>query len=306
MIRYLRHSDIDKAWWDTRIAASHSPLWYARSAVLDAASPGWDALVDDASGAVMPLTHDRKWGFGYLYQPFSVQRLGVFAPTPDAALVGAFLHAIPARFKLWDIMLHGSECVGQPDPVVLMERTNMVLELGSDIATLRAAYSDSHKRGLRKWSAEGEVCTIAAGAFLDIVTSSAQFKQWGITSKQVATLQRIVHVAEEQGDGRFIGVKRGDEWLSVGLFVEWAGRIIFLKGLTTEAGRGVFALHRIMDHVIAARAGTHAVLDMAGGHAPELRRFYAGFGAQPSLYLHAGYNRLPQPLRWIKQRSNGV
>lgn len=306
MIRYLRHSDIDKAWWDTRIAASHAPLWYARSAVLDAASPGWDALVDDASGAVMPLTHDSKWGSSYLYQPFAVQRLGVFAAQYDAAQVGAFLSAVPAKFKLWDIMLHSVGCVGQPQDVVLQERTTMELALGPDVATLRAAYSVSHKRGLRKWSAEGEVCTIAPGAFLDIVSSSAQFKQWGITSKQVATLQRIVHVAEELGDGRFIGVKRGDEWLSVGLFVEWAGRIIFLKGLTTEAGRGAFALHRIMDHVIAAEAGTNAVLDMAGGHAPELRRFYAGFGAQPSLYLHAGYNRLPQPLRWIKQRNDGV
>jgi hypothetical protein len=306
VIRYLRHNEIDKTWWDGRIASSHAPLWYALSAVLDAASPGWDALVDDASGAVMPLTHDRKWGMRYLYQPFAVQRLGVFAATPDAVQVGAFLHAVPACFKLWDIMLHDAECAGQPETVVLKERTNMVLELGSDAATLRATYGDSHKRGLRKWGGDGEVCTISPDAFLDIVSGSAQFKQWGITPKQVATLQRMAQVAEAMGNGRFLGLERGGEWLAVGLFVFWGGRIIFLKGLATEAGRGMFALHRIMDSVIASEAGTRAVLDMAGGHAPELRRFYTGFGARPSLYLHAGYNRLPQPLRWIKQRSDGV
>lgn len=306
VIRYLRHSEIDKAWWDERIENSQAPLWYALSAVLDAASPGWDALVDDASGAVMPLTHDRKWGMQYLYQPFAVQRLGVFGPTPDAAQVGAFLQAVPARFKLWDIMLHGAECVGQPDAVVLKERTNMILDLGPDAGTLRAAYGESHRRGLRKWSGEGEVCAIDPGAFMDIVSGSAQFKQWGITPKQVATLQRIVQVADALGNGRFLGLKRGSDRLAVGLFVVWGGRVIFLKGLSTEAGRGAFALHRILDSVIAEEAGTSGLLDMAGGHAPELRRFYAGFGAQPSLYLHAGYNRLPQPLRWIKQRSDGV
>ncbi len=306
MIRYLSHGDIDKVWWDTRIAACHAPLWYARSAVLDAASPGWDALVDDASSAVMPLCHDRKWGISYLYQPFAVQRLGVFAARPDAAQVGAFLHAVPARFKLWDIFLNSPHCEGQPDPVVLQERTTMELELGPDASALRAAYGASHKRGLRKWSGVGEVCAISPGNFLKIVSGSAQFKQWGITPKQVGTLQRIARVADSLGNGRFLGLQHGSEWLGVGLFVTWGGRTIFLKGLTTEAGRGAFALHRIMDSVIADEAGTKALLDMAGGHAPELRRFYAGFGARPSLYLHAGYNRLPQPLRWIKQRSNGV
>ena len=44
MIQHLRHKAIDKRWWDDRIASSQSPLWYARSAVLDAASPGWDAF----------------------------------------------------------------------------------------------------------------------------------------------------------------------------------------------------------------------------------------------------------------------
>lgn len=306
MIRYVPHREIDKAWWDTRIVASHTPLWYGLSAVLDAASPGWDALVDDSSGAVMPLTHDRKLGVSYLYQPFAVQRLGVFTPEHDPALVGAFLQAIPARFKLWDIMLNSVGCVGQPGAVRLLERTNMELDLGAEVIALRAAYSDSHKRGLRKWGGEGEVVDLLPGEFLKVLEGSEQFKQWGISGKQQGALQRLAHVAYSRGEGRFFGLKVDEGYLAVALFVHWGGRVIFLKGLATEAGRGVFALHRIMDHMITAEAGKQAVLDMAGGHAPQLRRFYAGFGARPSLYLHARYDRLPQPLRWIKQRSDGV
>lgn len=306
MIRHLRHADIDKAWWDTRILASSSPLWYARAAVLDAASPGWEALVDDGTLAVMPLTQGRKWGLSYLYQPFAVQRLGVFAPIHDAAQVGAFLSAIPRHFRLWDIYLNTVGCTGQPTDVLLQERTNMELALDTDVVQLRAAYGDSHRRGLRKWSSEGDVLPIPLAAFMDIVSGSAQFKQWGIKPAQVATLQRLLHVGETLDDLELLGLKRGDQWLAVGMFVTWADRTIFMKGLALEAGRGVFALHRVMDLAIGNAIGKARIFDMAGGHSTELRRFYAGFGASPVLYLHAGLDRMPPLVRWIKQFRDGV
>lgn len=306
MIRHLRHSDIDKAWWDARVVASTTPLWYARSAVLDAASPGWEALVDDGSSAVMPLTHDRKWGVRYLYQPFAIQRLGVFSPVDEPTMVGAFLRTIPSKFRVWDIYLHNTNCSGQPEDVDVQERTNMELPFTSDLSTLRSAYSDSHKRGLRKWANEGELQTVPVTEFMHILSSSTQFKIWGITSKQVDTLRNLLHSGDVLAHVELIGLKRGSDWLAVGAFVTWGDRTIFLKGLSTEAGRGVFALHRVMDAAIERAVGRVSIFDMAGGHAPELRRFYSGFGARPSLYLHAGLNRLPQPLRWIKQRSDGA
>lgn len=306
MIHHLRHGDIDKAWWDARITASVLPLWYARSAVLDAASPGWEALVNEANGAVMPLTRDRKWGFSYLYQPFAIQRLGVFAPTDDPTEVAAFLSAIPREYRLWDFLLHNAACTDHPEGVTISERSNMELALIGGIDALRTAYSDSHKRGLRKWTGEGEVESVSTGTFLNTLERSTQFKQWGITPKQVRTLRNLVHAGEASGAMEFLQLRRGLDLLAVGAFVTWGDRTIFLKGLTTEAGRGVFALHRLMDAAIAKASGSVSTFDMAGGHATELRRFYAGFGARPSLYLHAGLNRLPPLVRWIKQRKDGV
>ncbi len=306
MIQHLRHKAIDKRWWDDRIASSQSPLWYARSAVLDAASPGWEALVDDTTQAVMPLTRDRKWGIPYLYQPFALQRLGVFSQASSEEQNVAFLRAIPTKYKLCDIYLNATGPLGQVGDVILEERHSMELDLSPELVTLRAAYSENHRRGLRKWNAEGEFKAISADIFLEVVSGSEQFKQWGITPKQQGSLARIAAVAESLGDGRFVGLQRDGEWLAVAFFVEWAGRIIFMKGLSTQAGRGVSALHRIIDDTIASQAGKPKVLDMAGGNAPELRRFYTGFGARPALYLHARYNRLPQLLRKIKERSDGV
>lgn len=306
MIHHLAHKAIDKRWWDERIAASQSPLWYARSAVLDAASPGWEALVDDNAQAVMPLTRDRKWGIPYLYQPFALQRLGVFSPESSVEQNTAFLRAIPTKYKLCDIYMNSPGPLGQLGDLLLEERQSMELDLSPDLVTLRAAYSENHRRGLRKWTSEGEFRTISADTFLKVVSGSEQFRQWGITPKQQGSLARIAAVAETLGDGRFVGLQRDAEWLAVAFFVEWAGRIIFMKGLATKAGRGVSALHRVLDDMIVHQAGKPMVLDMAGGNAPELRRFYSGFGARPALYLHARYNRLPQLLRKIKERSDGL
>lgn len=306
MIRHLTHKAIDKEWWDERIASSQSPLWYARSAVLDAASPGWEALVDDTTKAVMPLTGDRKWGIPYLYQPFALQRLGVFSEATSEEQNIAFLRAIPTKYKLCEIYLNAIGPVGKLGDIRLEERNSMELDLSPDLANLRAAYSENHRRGLRKWKAEGELKAISAKTFIKVVSDSEQFKQWGITAKQQGSLARIAAVAESLGDGRFVGLQRDDEWLAVAFFVEWGGRIIFMKGLSTRTGRGVSALHRVLDDAIAAQAGTPRILDMAGGNAPELRRFYSGFGARPVLYLRAEYNRLPQLLRKIKERRDGV
>jgi hypothetical protein len=306
MIRRLLHSDIDKPWWDERIAASSEASWYALSRVLDAAAPGWEALVDDASGAVMPLVHARKWGMRYLYQPFAVQRLGVFAPHPDPSLLGAFLCAVPEQFRLWDIYIGGSAVTGQPKDVRVSERTNMVLPMAADIDAIRTGYSESHRRGLRKWADEGEPQPMGVDAFHTFMSASQQFQQWRVTPRQVETLHRLARLAVDHGDGRIVGIRKGDSWLAAGLFVLWNRRAIFLKGLSSDAGRGTFALHRLMDAMIGEAVGHADRFDMAGGHAAELRRFYAGFGAQPDLYLRAKVNRLPQPMRWYKQRSDGV
>ena len=306
MIRYLRHAEIDKGWWDHRVMVSDTPLWYALSSVLDAAAPGWDALVDEDTGAVMPLVHRRKWGVRYLFQPFAVQRLGVFGTGGDAARLGAFLHAVPRHFRLWDIHLQDMDRTGCPPDVWLGERTNMELPLSPGLAELRAAYGESHRRGLRKWAEEGEVRPMGEMEFMTVMEQAPQLEQWGVTATQLATLDRLVRLGMASGHMALRGLWRSGSWLAVGSFVTWGGRTIFLKGLSTKAGRSVFALHRVMDAAIEEAVGTSAVMDMAGGHAHELRRFYAGFGARPTLYLHAKANRLPHFLRWYKQRSDGA
>ena len=306
MIEHLRHGDIDKAGWDRLLDACPNRLWYARSQVLDAASPGWEALVDRPSGAIMPLTVKRKWGIRYLHQPFMLQQAGVFAPRVDEAMTAAFLAAIPPDIRYWDIQLNEAQTGPAVPGVAFTPRTNMVVDLREGVEAVRSGYGQSHRRGLRKWTGAEGMESLDEATFIRFIREAPQVKGWNMDAGRWAVFEALVHVAMGSGVGRAMGLHGDGGMLAAGLFVSWAGRTTFLKGLSLAEGRPVFAMHRLMDHMISEACATSDRFDMAGGNDADLRRFYAGFGARPVLYLRAVANRLPQPLRWYKQRNDGA
>ncbi len=301
MISYLRHTDIDLAAWDRRMAACANASWYGLSATLDAAAPGWDALLDEATGAQMPLPWRMKYGVRYLYQPFLIQHLGPFSPHPDADAAARFLRGVPKRFRYADIYLLGAPFPGFAG-LRTEERTNHELRLRGPLEVLHAGYSANHRRSLRKAEQLDVVVERGAGSgrVIDFLEGSEQFALWGIDSAQRATMRRVLVTTEEAGTGFGRVVSNNGELVAAAWFVRESGRIIFLKGMGSAKGRDLRAMHALVDDVIAEHASSGAVLDFAGGNDPQLARFYSGFGAEPVLYLRALMNRLPPLIRRMK------
>ena len=281
MIEHLTHERIDPKAWEERLARSRAPLWYARSAVLDIACPGWDALLHAESGAMMPLPWKRKFGIRYVHTPFLLQQLGPFAPVGGEGACTGLLSAIPKAFKYVDI---GTALAAGPvEGFRLFERTNVVLPLGADATALRAAYSTGHRRNVRKAERSGVRIDNALDphhleAFL---VGSEQFRRWRIKPEALRTMAGLLHLCAAEGNGRFVGARYQGEVVAAAAFVEWQGRLIFLKGLSNAEGRTVGAMHALLDAVIAAHAGKDLLLDFAG-------------------YLRALANRLPPVVRRLK------
>ena len=150
MIKYLKHSGIDKSKWDETVSRSVNGIIYARSWYLDIVSPGWDALVEDDYTAVFPLTHNRKFGVRYLYQPFFTQQLGLF--TRDhltEKLVNEFLQSIPHKFRFAEIHLNSMNKV-DPGCYSVEYRINLELDLIDTYENLRRNYDQNAKRNLKK------------------------------------------------------------------------------------------------------------------------------------------------------------
>lgn len=303
MIQDLPHAAIDKAQWDRMLLRCPDRLWYAQSWVLDLCSPGWEALVDDDSGAIMPLTHRRKYGVRYLHQPYTLQQLGVFAPARTEGLDDAFLAAVPRHFRYWDIWLNRHMHVRAARDMRLVPHTNQELVLDKDASALRAAYSKGHLRNLRKAGDDPPVIVDDVGAveFTQLFAATTGRRYGGIPKGGLPLLERLVGEGLRRGQCRMLGVREGTHLVAAVCLMEWEGRVILLKSACAPAGTQRQAMFHLLDRAITERAATGLILDFAGSNTASVARFNAGFGAASSIYLRLVRNSLPAPFRWFKR-----
>lgn len=299
MIRHLRHAEIDKPGWDALLLASANRLWYAQSWVLDLANPGWEALADPASGAIMPLTVRSKYGVRYVFQPFGLQQLGVFAPRVDATLSNSFLAALPKEFRLVDVCLNEAMPVPGIGPWHTRPQRNGTMELARDVADLVSAYASNHKRNLK-----GKAPRIAE---LDDVDRFIQLyertvvKRFGPFDRHgMRALPALIHGAIERQQMRVLGAFDGTDLIAAVAWIQWQGRSILFKSACDALGAEQRAMFHLVDAWIRERAGKDALLDFAGSNDDGSWRFYEGFGARASTYFRLRRNTLPAWLRRLK------
>ena len=150
MIHYLEHKKIDFSKWDQCIHRAVNQRIFAFSWYLNIVSPGWDALIENDYETVFPLTHNRKFGINYLFQPFFAQQLGVFSDRHlTETLVDRFLQAIPRKFSYIQINLNSLNKV-DPAHYSVTSRLNYELDLIHPYQRLIQDYNQNTRRNLKK------------------------------------------------------------------------------------------------------------------------------------------------------------
>ena len=304
MIRHLAHHELDKSAWDRMLEQAPARLWYARSAVLDAAAPAWEALIDEDTGCFMPLTGRHRWGIHYLFQPYALQQSGVFGPVEaHPGIVAQFVNAIPERYRYMDIAMNAQASL-QLMGSMGEERPNLLLTLSGGKEVLRGRYSSGHKRNLAKAGA-GNIDTFSdIGAFIDLFRRTTAVRYSGNGPEQLRTLEALIAGAVSRDEATLLGKWNNGQLHAAAVFIQWEGRSILLKSAADEQGRKLRGLFQLVDAYIAEHADSGWTLDFAGSADSGTARFYAGFGAEREVYLRLIGNRLPLPFRWSKPRSN--
>lgn len=300
MIEHLRHGEIDKAWWDAQLLRCANRLWYAQSWVLDALCPGWEALHDPASGALLPLTRRRKWGIDYLFQPYGLQQLGVFAPAPDADLQGRMLEAARARFRYIDIMVGGAPATGLHG-FACSARVDQVLVADAPADALRGRYAKGHRRNLKDADAGAQSGDLPLNDFVQLFLRTTGARFGGDAAHGMQALGKAIAEGQRRGQCSIVGLYLEGRPVAGACFATWEGRSIFLKSANAPEGLRVKAMFRITDAWITRHAGSGLLLDFAGSMDPGTARFNAGFGAVNTTYFRLRSNTLPIPLRWLKR-----
>lgn len=299
-IRLVPNNLIDRTAWDHCVSQAVNGTVYAYSWYLDIVSDGWDALIADDYETVFPLTFRKKANISYLYQPFFTQQLGIFSTshiTPE--ITGAFLEAIPKKYKLAEINLNS---FNRPDESKwnVIENFNYELDLIEPYDILRKRYAQNTSRNISR-ALRNEVSIVENAKPEDIVSlfkmnTGRKFGQ--IKEHDYQRLLRLVYECIRHRTAVCYGAYTRENTLCAGAIIVFSHRkAIFLFSGTDEIARNNGAMSLLIDRLIQDSAGNHLTLDFEGSNDANLARFYSSFGSTCVKYPSIRFNRLPPVIR---------
>jgi Acetyltransferase (GNAT) domain len=301
-IRYLTYQQIDKTKWDACISNADNGLLYAYSFYLDAMAKHWDALVLNDYEAVMPLTYNKKYSIHYLYQPPFTACLGVFGNTLNAEMISAFLKAIPAKFKYWDIYFNPGNVFEIPG-FNLYNRMNYVLNLADNYEILYSKYRDNIKRNIKK-SEQFQLSIHKNVAVADVIElakeQSGKFSS--VTGDDFVRFEKLYSLLYKKEQATTYAVYTKDNQLMASaVFFFSHNRAYYIMVGNHPNGKTLGASHALINAFIKDHAGQNIILDFEGSDIPSLAFFYSSFGAVEEKYSAVKLNRLPAVVKWFKK-----
>ncbi|MBX2935503.1 MAG: hypothetical protein KF825_14765 [Ferruginibacter sp.] len=301
-IIYLTYQQIDKLKWDACINTASNGLVYGYSFYLDAMAKNWDALVLDDYDAVMPLTYNRKYAVYYLYQPAFTACLGVFGNNITTKILNLFLHAIPGKFKYWDIYLNPGNLFALPD-FNLYERKNFVLNLRNNYAEIFSNFKDNIKRNIRKSEKFGLLTN--ANCNIDDVIALANEQALAFASPgqdDYENFKRLYKLLYSKEKAKIYAVSnKENKLLAAAVFFFSHNRAYYILVGNHPDGKTLGASHALINAFIKDHAGQNLLLDFEGSDIPSLAYFYSSFAAAEEKYSAIKLNRLPAAIRWLKK-----
>ena len=303
MIRFLTHTEIDKAKWDNCVGKAQNSLIYAYSWYLDIVAPNWNALVMHDYEAVMPLPTVKKI-FTVAYQPFFTQQLGLFYLNSTlSASVNDFLTAIPSNYKYLNICLNEANDSAVSSPFKITQRSNYILHLHKTYEELFKSFNDQTRRNINKGhKSKLQIVTATPTDVVDFYIKNKGETTENVGTKDYETLKRLLTKSNQLGYLKCYKVLNyQQEAVAYAAFYFHQNRIIYQMGSSTDEGRSVQAISYLFDRIIFEHSSKNMLLDFEGSEIPSVARFFNGFGSLCLKYNRVIANMLPWPLNLIKK-----
>jgi len=301
-IKYLKHNQIDKRKWDSAIENAQNGLVYALSWYLNSVSPKWGALVVGDYDVVMPLTHKRKYGISYLYQPIFIQQLGIFSKDKvSSEQIESFINLISNNYKFIEIYLNTANPRLNNDFFKL--RNTQLIHISKSYEELYLKYAKSLKLNLHKVSESGLIIQKKGNSFdfIKLMQNMFEIKHIREIRKiDFKNLKNIIDFSINNNLGQFYFGYLNDELCAAAFFLKWGNRVILYTALN-EKGREVSAMFGLIDRYIQENAGQDLIFDFAGSNIPGVKYRNLGFGATNETYFAFKLNNLPIPFKWFKR-----
>ena len=288
MIKYLNNRDINYKKYDACIANAIQSKIYAYSWFLNCVAPAWDVLILDDYTAVMPLPNRKKYGIGYVFQPFWIQHLGIFSlDSLSQSVIADFYKYIPKKFKLINYNVNFK--LGTSEAL-----TNYILPLQKDYKTIFKAFSKGRKSSIKQ-AQRANVEVKENNDFVPIINLFKANKGLNLELSDDAykLLETLLEKAKALNVLKVLGAYSKSGGLIGGaVFLFSARRITYLFSAVNQEGRDLQAMSLILNNLIANYAETDYTLDFEGSMIPGVATFIKSFGAQKESYYHLKKRRL--------------
>lgn len=306
MIKYLSYREINKEKWNQCISDSVNRIVYGYSWYLDIVSPEWDALVENDYESVFPLTHNRKFGISYLYQPYFTQQLGIFSRNLlTESLVESFLQAIPPRFRFVEIHLNTLNKVDN-SRYQCLQRLNHELDLINSYEYISGNYDQNTRRNSKKAQHENLELRrkVDPDELITLFRENYGKKEVRLHYLHYDILRRLINYCLTNTFSAITGAFLPDGTFCAGaFFLKDENRVIFQFAASNSMARENGAMFLLVDSFIREHSGQAIILDFEGSNDKNVARFYKGFGAKEIHYPQVTINRLP---RFISKAVNFV
>lgn len=294
MIRFLKHSEIDKDRWNKAVSEAPNSTIFVDFDFLCIGNPNWCALVEDDYQSIMPLPVRSKLSIKYVFTPFFYNRMGIFSPkeiTPQ--LVKEFTDAIPRKYKQIDLFLNENNPCKLIDKKVV-EMVSHRMDLNQSYETIVRQYSQNTSRNIK--SAQKQNLQYIENASIKetiLLFQQNRGKQKAVHYKKrdYFTLMRLAHHANNQGLLDTVGVLSEGTLIAGALFLKDNGKIWFWFSGRDNTQADKKAMFFLIDEYIRRHAEQQYILDFNGSMNENVARLYKSFGGIPYTFNMLHYTR---------------
>lgn len=115
------------------------------------------------------------------------------------------------------------------------------------------------------------------------------------------TLHKLISTAVKHKTGYLYGAFNSRNMLcAAGFFVYSNQKACFILSVSNDEGKAQSAMFLLVDEFIKDFSGQNMILDFEGSNIEGIARFYKGFGATAFNFPTIKSNKLPYPLKLLK------
>jgi len=282
-MKWLKHKDIDKSWWNNQLDLCENSLIYAKSWYLDAVSPNWELIILEDDMGFIPVTSSRKFGFIKSWlQPLFCQQLGVFYKT-GFNLEEGILESISKRYTRFQVHQNAGLSLNSGEP-----RINYILDLNKPFEALQKDYSKDARKNLRK-----PIDFMITNSVFDEnkfnTLTSTYMQQYGakekFNSKKLTMLKQLLLNAKSNEALSYFEIHSAKkQLLFTAAILRDTKRLYYLFAAPTDKGRTLSITHYFIHYLIEENAGKQLLLDFEGSMIPNVASFYKKWGSKTETY----------------------